>query len=474
MTSNRPSLLILLTALAVGMAYGCSDQALNDNPYSEPAGTFPDEDQEGIVFVGTVADFTGNVYVVNGADTDTELINLTPRPESAIDDDELYLPGTMLSASAPFGVPGPQGNQVAFVTVPEQGNGRTMGRVSLARENYSLNTSPSIEGLQRVSFDPYGVYLLLTLVDDESGDVTLQVMTSHDEELLILNEDLGPAAVTDLQFEGPGAATDTMLVSGSQGEDGRTGIWEVPLPDGPVELLTSELTLDALNPAISPDSAYMAAELYDHESTRSDIAIYSFAEAGWTVITEGEPMADFRSPQWEPSANGGNRIAFLRYEADSDEDRTFLYVAPEDSEWGLVSHDLDDMLQGNRRLSNLRWSPSGGEILLDYRATNNASGLNETELVLFDVDRDMGTSNPYRLGTDGEPELAHWGYLGRTILLWDRSVTTQNNDGERTPIRIYEVDAEHTRNVSIESSEDDPLLYIDYPLFLSRNTLWYP
>lgn len=470
----RPCLLAVLTALAGVLVCGCSDVSLDGYNGIEPVGDFPDEDQEGIVFVGTVADFTGNVYVVSGDDAPAELINLTPRPESVLNEDDLYLPGTMLSASAPYGVPGPLGNQVAFVTVPEQVDENTMGRVSLAREGYSLNTSPSIEGLQRVSFDPNGDHLLLTLVDDESGAVTLQVMAEFGDELLILNEDFGPAAVTDLQYEGPGTRADTVLVSGSQGEQGRVGIWEVPLPEGSVELLTAELTLDALNPAISPDNTYMAAELYDHESARSDIAIYSFAEASWTVITAGEPVADYRSPHWEPSANGGNRIAFLRYEADPEQDRTFLYVASEDSEWLRESHDLDGQLQGNRRLSNLRWSPNGSKILLDYRETNNASGLNETELVLFDVDREMGISNPLRLGTDGEPELAHWGYLGNTILLWDRSVATQDNDGNRTPIRIYDLGQESTRNVNIASSEEDPLLYIDYPLFLSRNTLWYP
>ena len=91
-------------------------------------------------------------------------------------------------------------------------------------------------------------------------------------------------------------------------------------------------------------------------------------------------------------------------------------------------------------------------------------------LVVYDVD--AGTAR--LLTTDGEPEVAHWSHDGNKILMWDRSVDTNSDTSERTPIRIYDQGTGRTENVFVETSdESQQLLYIEYPLFLYQNTLWY-
>ncbi len=473
MTPRRPATFPVLAALLALGGLGCTAYEMNDGTAAADHGPYPDATQSGIVFVGTLASFTGNVYVIDAEDP-SSLINLIPRTETAEDLDGEYAPGTQLSASAPYGIPDPTGTRVAFVTVPEQSSDASMGRVSLARENEPLITSPSIEGLQRVSFDAAGEYLILTLVDDASGDVRLQVMQPIGNALEVINSDLGPVAVQDLQVEGRGFDDGTLLVSGVRSDPSLASIWQVPLPAGTVELLTADLERDALNPSVSPDNAYLAVELYDAGEDRSDIAVYDLLAGTWTVITADATTDDFRSPRWEPAPDQGQRLAFLGHDPDPEQGFTMLCVASEETSWSITSYDLDQELDGNRGLANLRWQPGGSRVLLDYRETNNASGLNETALVVVDLDLAMGATNPQRLLDDGEPELAHWSHDGSQILVWDRSVDTYDVSSERSPIRLIDVATGQVDDVHIELDDDeDPVLYIDYPVFLTQNTMWY-
>jgi hypothetical protein len=155
-----------------------------------------------------------------------------------------------------------------------------------------------------------------------------------------------------------------------------------------------------------------------------------------------------------------------------DEDLTQLCVAQQsdDTLWTVATRDVEAQLLQDRLLGNPRWKPTGGQLLLDYRLTDNASGLNVIELVIYDVDGDTAQ----RLATGGEPELAHWSHDGGNVLMWDRSVETNDAAGERTPIRLFDQGTGLTQNVYVQTDEGaDEVLYVDYPLFLYRNTMWY-
>jgi len=474
MTRWTPSLL-LATALVAGST-GCADSQLTMAPDGTENWPFPDNASPGIVFVGTDSQFNEDVYIVDGADPEY-LLKLTTNQtdewpaEGEYDENS---PGTLLAATAPYGVPDPAARYVAFVTVQSEPTEPPSGRVSLAEEHMPLRTSRSIEGLQGVVFDPTGSYMLLTIVDHLSGDTTLQVMDPrldlYDLSECIANEDLGPAAVADLAYEGEGRTPDTVLVTGLQGDPGVAAVWEVPVPDGPVTLLTAGLELDALDPTLSANGRYVAVQLYDPDANRSDIAVLDSDTAEWSVITADLPPYDYRSARWEPSPDQGERLAFLLN--DTEEDLTQVCVATygEDDVWTVETRDVEDQLLQDRLLSNPRWKPTGGQLLLDYSLTDNASGLNVIELVIYDVDGDTAQ----RLATDGEPELAHWSHDGGHVLMWDRSVETNDASGERTPIRIFDQGSGRTDNVLIEASDGtNEVLYIEYPLFLYRNTMWY-
>ncbi len=468
---------LLALTLPLTLLAGCMAQEFASVGDSDQRGPFPPSSSDGIVFVGTDDTFTENVFVADATDP-SSVISLTTNqvdewPQSGEEDE--YYPGTLLSASAPYGIPDPSARYVAFVTVPTVPTELPEGRVSLAEEYMALRTSMSIVGLQEITFSPTGDYLVLTLVD-ESGDTTLQVMDPRldltDLNVCILNEDLGPAAVFDLQYQGRGRSTDSILVSGEQGDPGVAGVWEVPLPDGDVTLLTAALDRDALEPAVSPGGAFVAVELFDPESNRSDIAVYDSDADSWQIVTEDMPTFDYRSPRWEPSPDHGERLAFLQYYGEGVDDVNQLCVATHDGAgtWSVFTADVEAQLLEGRLISNPRWNPTGGELLLDYRITDNASGLNVAGLVIYDVD----AAHAQLLTTDGEPELAHWSHDGNKILMWDRSVDTNSDTSERTPIRIYDQGTGRTENVFVEASdENQQLLYIEYPLFLYQNTLWY-
>jgi hypothetical protein len=472
MMTRLPVLILPLLLLA-----GCMAQEFANTGGSDQRGPFPSSSSDGIVFVGTDDTFTENVFVADATDP-SSVISLTTNqvdewPQSGEEDE--YYPGTLLSASAPYGIPDPSARYVAFVTVPTVPTELPEGRVSLAEEYMALRTSMSIVGLQEITFSPSGDHLVLTLVD-EAGDTTLQVMDPRldltDLNVCILNEDLGPAAVSDLQYQGRGRAADSILVSGEQGDPGVAGVWEVPLPDGDVTLLTAALDRDALEPAVSPGGAFVAVELFDPESNRSDIAVYDSDADSWQIVTEDMPAFDYRSPRWEPSPDHGERLAFLQYYGEGVDDVNQLCVATHDGAgtWSVFTADVEAQLLEGRLISNPRWNPTGGELLLDYRITDNASGLNVAGLVIYDVD----AAHAQLLTTDGEPELAHWSHDGNKILMWDRSVDTNSDTSERTPIRLYDQGTGRTENVFVEASdENQQLLYIEYPLFLYQNTLWY-
>ncbi len=473
MTHRFPILALALTLLG-----GCMAQDFASEMGGDQRGPFPSTSADGILFVGTDDTFTENVFVADATDPSSVLSLTTNQvdewPQSG--EEEEYFPGTLLSATAPYGIPDPMARYVAFVTVPTVPTEQPEGRVSLAEEYMALRTSQSIVGLQEVTFSPDGEFLLLTLVDEDSGDTALQVMDPRqdlaDLNVCILNEDLGPAAVDNLSYEGRGRSADTILVTGEQGDPSVAGIWEVPLPDGDVTLLTATLDRDALEPAVSPSGAYVAVELYDADDARSDIAVYDSDADSWDVITADMPLFDYRSPRWEPSPDHGERLVFLQYYGDGNDDVTQLCLATHDDDdgWGVITADVEAQLLEGRLISNPRWNPSGGELLLDYRITDNASGLNVAGLVVYDVD----ASSADLLTTDGEPELAHWGHDGNKILMWDRSVDTNSDTSERTPIRIYDQGTGRTENVFVEASDgSQQLLYIEYPLFLYQNTLWY-
>ena len=472
MMTRLPALTLPLLLLA-----GCMAQDMATLDGSDQRGPFPANSSDGIVFVGTDDTFTENVFVADATDPSSVLSLTTNQvdewPQSG--EDEEYYPGTLLSASAPYGIPDPSARYVAFVTVPTVPTELPEGRVSLAEEYMALRTSMSIVGLQEITFSPSGDYLVLTLVD-ETGETTLQVMDPRldltDLNVCILNEDLGPAAVSDLQYQGRGRSADSILVSGEQGDPGVAGVWEVPLPDGDVTLLTATLDRDALEPAVSPGGAFVAVELFDPEANRSDIAVYDSDADVWQIVTEDMPIFDYRSPRWEPSPDHGERLAFLQYYGEGIDDVNQLCVATHDGSgaWSVTTADIEAQLLEGRLISKPRWNPSGGELLLDYRITDNASGLNVAGLVIYDVD----AASAQLLTTDGEPELAHWSHDGNKILMWDRSVDTNSDTSERTPIRLYDQGTGRTDNVFVEASdESQQLLYIEYPLFLYRNTLWY-
>lgn len=470
-----------LTALALTalvLTAGCSEMNLGAFENDDQLGPFPGAGGDGIVFVGTDVDFTENVYLVAASDS-TWMLNLTPANQlaewpTAEDDEDTYYPGSLLSASAPYGVPNRDGTQVAFVTVPQVPTDPPAARVSLAIEYLPLRTSPSIPGLERVDFDPTGSYLLLTVVDPDLGTSTLQLMDVSVQDLseAVVNGQLGPLGVTDLQYEGRGQSDELALVTGVEAASGRASVWEVPLPDGDVTLLTADLDGDAREPSVAPHSRdYLAMELYDHEANRTDIAIFDYTEASWDVVTSGMNSWDFRSPRWERSADGGDRLAFLRYDLSPEEDHTQLCMALHDpvTGWEIETRDLEQQLLEGRRLSNPRWSPNGGQLMLDYSHVDAANGLNVTELVLYDADGDQASE----LGTGGEPALAQWSHDGLQVLLWDRSAGT-GADADRSPIRVHELMTGQTRNVTPTPGEDDEtILDVDYPLFLFRNTLWY-
>lgn len=457
---------------------GCAEYAVNGSEQDDELGPFPGSADDGIVFVGTDVDFTENVYLVDGSDP-SQMLNLTPANQLAEwptgeDAEDTYYPGSLLSASAPYGVPNRDGNQIAFVTVPQVPTDPPAARVSLAIEYLPLRTSPSIPGLEQVDFDPTGAYLLLTVVDPDLGTSTLQVMDTDIGDLsdAVVNDQLGPLGVTQLKYEGRGQSDDLALVSGIEAASGTAAIWEVPLPDGDVTLLTADLEGDVREPSVAPHSReFLAAEVYDHGANRTDIAVYDYSGGAWEVITEGMDTWDFRSPRWERSAAVGDRLAFLRYDLSPEEDRTQLCVAIRDpvEGWEIETRDVEEQLLEGRRLSNPRWSPGGGQLMLDYSLVDAANGINETELVLYDVDSDDAS----RLSTGGEPGLAQWSHDGLQVLLWDRSAST-DEDAERSPIRVHELMTGQTRNVTLVPDDDEEtILDVDYPFFLYRNTLWY-
>ena len=468
-----------LPLVAVFLIAGCASTDTAPSQTGDDRGPFPDLVGDGIVFVGTDATFTENVFVVDVAAPES-ILSLTTNqvdewPESG--EQEEYYPGTLLAATAPYGVPDPSARYIAFVTVPTVPTDPPVARVSLAEEYMPLRTSKSIVGLQQVAFDPSGEYLVLTVDDPVTGQTVLEVMDPKldlaDTSVSIVNEALGPTAVSDLQYEGRGRSPDTVLISGVQGDPGVASLWEVPLPEGDVTLLTVDLGRDALAPAVSPGGTFLAVELYDPESNRSDIAILDDATGEWTNITEAMADLDYRSPTWEPAPDGGDRLAFLQYHVEVEEELTQLCLAIRDESeaWIVESRDIESQLQENRLLGTPRWRPGGDELLLDYRLTDNASGLNLAELVMYDVGHDTA----YVLPTDGEPELAHWSHDGAKVLMWDRSVVTNSESAERTPIRIYDDSTGRTESlyVQLPADDDEDILYIEYPLFLHHNTLWY-
>ncbi len=478
MTTHRPILLLPVLA-TLALAGGCADNTLTTGPHQN-YGPFPTVQQDGIVFVGIDTDFAENVFVMDAVEP-TSTINLTINQsgEWPTENDGgtqgSYQPGTLLAATAPYGVPSPDGAHVAFVTVPQGGEDSGFGRVSLATDGSllvdgqeGLRTSPSIEGLERVAFDPTGTYLILSVADPVSGNTTLQVM---DLQLQVVNERLGPAAVTNLQYVGRGRSPSTILVTGVQADPGLAAVWEVPVPDGDVKLLTAGLERSVYEPTISPDDPrFLAAELYDEATGRTDVAVYGFPDDEWTVLTD-DPLYeafDYRSPRWERSFDQGNRLAFMQFSSDPDETLTRLCLASEQDGWVLDIRNPEEDLDEGRRLGNPRWHPHGDQLLLDYRKTDNTSGFNVTELVLYDV----GPRQAELLITEGEPELAHWSHDGASILMWDRSVEDAGGDDLRTPIRLYRVGTSQTFDVVIEPPETT-ILYVEYPVFLYGNTLWY-
>ncbi len=476
MTTRHAIAAIAFAATALGT--GCAEYAMDAGGLDDELGPFPGGGDDGIVFIGTDVDFTENVYLVDASEP-SSMLNLTPANQlaewpSAEDSEDTFYPGTLLSASAPYGVPSRNGTAVAFVTVPQLPTDPPAARVSLAIEYLPLRTSPSIPGLERVDFDPTAGYLLLTIVDAESGTSSLQLMDTEINDLAnaVVNEQLGPLGVTDLQYEGRGQTDHTVLVSGVQAASGTASIWEVPLPDGAVTLLTAGLEGDARDPSVAPHSRdYLAVELYDHEANRTDVAIYDYGAGSWDVITTGAVEWDYRSPRWERSADAGDRLAFLRYDLSPDEDRTQLCVAVHDpvEGWEIETRDIEEQLLEGRRLSDPRWSPAGGDLMLDYAEVDAANGVNMTELVIYDVDADQAAS----LGTEGEPALAQWSHDGLQVLLWDRSAST-DEDADRSPIRVHDLMTVQTHNVRLVPGEDEStILDVDYPLFLYRNTLWY-
>ena len=463
---------------ALALSTGCAEYAMNGGLDDDELGPFPGAGDDGIVFVGTDVDFTENVYLVDASEPN-QMLNLTPANQlaewpSAEDAEDTYYPGTLLSASAPFGVPSRDGTAVAFVTVPQVPTDPPAARVSLAIEYLPLRTSPSIAGLERVDFDPTGEYLLLTVVDAESGASSLQLMDTSVADLseALINDQLGPLGVTGLQYEGQGQADHTVLVTGVEAAGGTASIWEVPIPDGSVTLLTAELEGDVREPSVAPHSRdYLAAELYDHDANRTDIAVYDYGSGSWDVITAGGEQWDYRSPRWERSAAAGDRLAFLRYDLAPAEDRTQLCVAVRDpvAGWEIETRDVEEQLLEGRRLSDPRWSPAGGELMLDYSEVDAANGVNVTELVIYDVDGEQART----LSTGGEPALAQWSHDGLQVLLWDRAAST-DLDAERSPIRVHDLMTVQTHNVQLVPGDDEgTILDVDYPLFLYRNTLWY-
>lgn len=474
---TTPKISVLLALATLVLAGGCSDLTMNPS-LQDQLGPFPSLQQDGIVFVGIDTEFAENVFVMDAGDPDSTInltINQTSEwPTETDGGNGEYYPGTLLAATAPYGVPSPDGHHVAFVTVPQGGATAGIGRVSLATDGNlaagqdAMRTSPSIEGLERVAFAPTGSHLILSVVDPGSGDTTLQVM---DLELNVVNDQLGPAAVTDLQYVGRGRTLDTILVTGVRADPGLAAVWEVPVPDGDVELLTAGLARDVFDPSISPDDPrFLAAELFDENTGRTDVAVYTFPDDEWTVITDDPLLSDFeyRSPRWERSFDQDNRLAFMQFAGDPDEDLTLLCLASEQDGWDLDVHNPEKDLDEGRRLGNPRWHPDGGRLLLDYRKTDNTSGFNVSELVVYDV----GPQQAQLLSTEGEPELAHWSHDGASILLWDRSVENAGGDDVRTPIRLYRLGTSQTLDVVI-SPGDDPILYVEYPVFLYGNTLWY-
>jgi len=464
--------------IAVALITGCASMEFAPSELGDSRGPFPDEVSDGIVFIGTDAAFTENVFLVDAADPGA-ILSLTTNqvdewPQS--DEQEEYYPGTLLAATAPYGVPDPTARYIAFVTVPTVATEPPEARVSLAEEYAALRTSKSIIGLQQVAFDPSGEYLVLTVDDQETGQTVLKVMDPKldlaDTSVSVINDTLGPAAVSDLQYEGGGRSPGAVLISGVQGDPGISSLWEVPLPDGDVTLLTAGLDKDALAPAVSAGGTYIAVELYDAENNRSDIAILDGSTGEWTNITAQMAELDYRSPRWEPSTDSGYRLAFLQYHVEVEEELTQLCLATHDEEegWTIESKDIESQLGEDRLLGTPRWRPGGGDLLLDYRLTDNASGLNLAQLVLYSVTHDAA----YILPTDGEPELAHWSQDGRKVLMWDRSVATNSESSERTPIRIYDDDTGRTESLYVSPpGGSDDILYVEYPLFLYHNTLWY-
>ncbi len=476
MTRRHSAAALALAALL--LSAGCAEYEMSGSYDDDELGPFPGSTADGIVFVGTDVDFTENVYLVDASDP-SQMLNLTPANQLAEwpqgeDDEDTYYPGSLLSASAPYGVPNRDGTQIAFVTVPQVPTDPPAARVSLAIEYLPLRTSPSIPGLEQVDFDPTGAYLLLTVVDPELGTSTLQVMDTEIDDLsqAVVNDQLGPLGVTQLHYQGRGPSDAVALVTGLEPTSGAASIWEVPLPDGDVTLLTAGLEGDAREPSVAPHSRdYLVAEVYDHEANRTDIAIYDYGTGAWEVITAGMEAWDFRSPRWERSADEGDRLAFLRYDLAPEEDRTQLCIAVRDpvEGWDIETRDLEEQLLEGRRLSNPRWSPTGDQLMLDYSLVDAANGINETELVLYDVDSDDAA----RLGTGGEPGLAQWSHDGLQVLLWDRSASPAQ-DADRSPIRIHELMTGQTRNVTLVPEDDEEtILDVDYPFYLYRNTLWY-
>ncbi len=402
----------------------------------------------------------------------------------------------LFPTEAPFVVPDEQGLRVLATSLGRDEDGTVLGGrlvvVDITPRRHRV--SPFILGLTSARFTWAGDWLILQIVDPETGRHRLEAMLVDDIEREDGRIPLGPDVEGyEIEFAESIRDSNAVLARKVERNTAVADILRLDPETGDVAVLTSGTELSAASPRISAEGSLLAVTLQiaGDEELRRTVAVFDIIAGGPPIFEAGDAGVDCGRPAWSPPVATAPASPTLAYACRRlDDGRPDLHLwqsqdaSPELSPALTLTSQAQTAVPGGSidglvvRAGPL-WDPTGRRVVFGASTEEQALEGEGMTILAFELQPEVQFSEQDSLAYSVYPAgfgAADWihfsaGSAEPILMLWDRAQTGLEDSTGGHPIEVVSVaqDGGLPRAVALGIN-----VRVSHPLFLGRNTLFYP